>query len=194
MDSEHLQKGRGCVPGLQDKPLECWAALQVLGEPIPCVRQAWQFLKFFEMFWYFLIPFANNHFVVACWGFHFPSPHHNPPPRSAPESCHSHLHGHDALPWLRSDPCFWVVWCHTWPRSVTVLGRQLSKRAVVCDEDAPTPWDVEHFFQSSYRSRVCRVEKIPEGRSICHLSSMGHFSTQGLAGSRVTLVCPPFLL
>lgn len=79
MDSEHLQKGRGRVPGLQDKPLECWAALQVLGEPIPCVRQAWQFLKFFEMFWYFLIPFANNRFVVACWGFHFPSPHHNAP-------------------------------------------------------------------------------------------------------------------
>lgn len=49
-DSEHLQRERGQSPHLQDKPLKCRAALQVLREPALCVRQAWQFLKFFEMF------------------------------------------------------------------------------------------------------------------------------------------------
>lgn len=43
-------EGRGPCPGLQRKPLECRPAPLALGDPALRVCQAWQFLKFFEMF------------------------------------------------------------------------------------------------------------------------------------------------
>lgn len=87
MDSKYLQwseEQRGPCSGLQNKPLECRATPWALGDPSLYVCRAWQFLKFFEMFWYFLIPFANNSFVGCCQGF----PLHPPVPHSTPLNLH----------------------------------------------------------------------------------------------------------